>query len=453
MTLRVHCLRDGRSAGTDSSRPAGHRRTPADEGFTLVEVLVATVVFAILATAFAATLSASLRSFAASKARTRAEQIASSQLEEARRLDYADLGTVGGNPPGVLAGTRTVADGGRQLQVVTRVTYVNDPVPSGIETGADYKSVRVTVTLVGSPTVLAQMSTLVAPASEPSLSKGLIKAQVVDYALNQPVADATVALGSGPDAPLADATDAAGKVGFAALDPTTSSGTTSKYTLTVTAAGYETLPEDEPPAPAASTSLAAGTVFTTVLRVFRPATINVHLVDAAGAPYTAATTISVASSRGAGTIAATGANTAVTTIAGESLIPSVSYTVGAFSSTGTFATSSSVVVSGASPATLVAEVTLVMKPATTGQLQVKLKNSSGTAIIGSAVALTGGSSGVALAAVTNSSGIATFTVPAGTTPSYTAFVPAQATYAQATATTAGPTAGATVILTITVPKP
>jgi hypothetical protein len=416
-------------------------------------VLVATVVFALLATAFAATLSAALRSFAASKARTRAEQIASSQLEEARRLDYADLGTVGGNPPGVLVADRTVPDGGRQLRVVTRVSYVNDPIPNGVETGADYKSVRVTVTLAGSPTVLAQMSTLIAPFSEPSLTKGLMKVQVVDYALNQPVPDAAVTLGSGPDAPRVDTTDAAGNVSFAALTPTTSSGTTSKYTLTASASGYETLREDRPPAPAASTSLAAGSVFTTVLRVFRPAQINVHLVDAAGAPFVGAATISVASTRGAGAVASTGPDTALTSVAGESLIPSVSYTVGASAAPGAFAANSAVVVAGDSATTPTADVTLVMKPATTGQLQVKLKNSSGTAIVGSAVALTGGPGGVGLVAVTNSSGIATFTVPAGTTPNYTAYVAAQGAYAQASATTAGPGSAGAVTLTITVPKP
>ncbi len=451
MTLRVHCHSHDRSSGAVSSRPAGLRRSPDDGGFTLIEVLVATVVFAILSTAFAATLSATLRSFAASKARTHAEQLASSQLEESRRLDYAALGTVGGNPPGLLASSRTVADGGRQLLVVTRVMYVNDPVPNGVETGADYKSVRVTVTLVGSPTVLAQMSTLVAPATEPSLTKGLIKAQVVDYALNQPVGAASVTLGSGPSAPLADTTDAAGKTSFAALIPTTSSGTTSRYTMTVAAAGYETLPEDKPPTPAASTALAAGQVFTTVIRVFRPATVRVHLVDALGAPFTTAATISVSSSRGAGTVAATGTNTTVTTIAGALLIPSVSYTVGAFAGPGTFATSSTVVVPGTT--TLGADVTLVMKPAATGQVQVTLRNNLALPIAGSAVAITGGVLGVALVAVSNSLGVAAFTVPAGITPSYTIFVPAQAGYAQATATTAGPIVALTIVALVAVPRP
>jgi prepilin-type N-terminal cleavage/methylation domain-containing protein len=449
VTLRVRCLQDGRSAGTDSSRPAGLRRSRDDEGFTIIEVLAATVVFAILATAFAATLSASLRSFAASKARTKAEQIASSELEEAHRLAYADLGTVGGNPPGVLPATRTVADGGRQLQVATRVSYVNDPVPSHGQTGADYKSVRVTVTLVGSPTVLAQMSTLVAPPAAPSLSKGQIKAQVVDYALNQPVAGATVTLGSGPDAPRSDVTDADGQVSFAALAPTAASGTTSKYTLTASATGYQTLPEDLPPAPSASSALAASAVYSTVLRVFRPATITVHLVDVTGAPFTAAAEISISSSRGAGTFAATGADTVITSVAGEALIPSVSYTIGA-TGTGVVAASSTVVVPGDSPANPVGDVTLVMQSTASGQIEVHVQSILGTPIVGAAVEVTGGPAAIALAGVTNTSGVATITVPAGETPSYTVVVPSRLGFLQATGTIAGPGAGGIVTLTITV---
>src|SRR4051812_9527701 len=110
-----------------------------DDGFTIVEVVVAMAVFAILATAFAATLSASLRSLALSRARTTAEQLASSQLEEMRRVAYTDLGTVGGNPPGVVTPTKTVTTGTQSLTMATTISYVNDPAPSAKETGADYK--------------------------------------------------------------------------------------------------------------------------------------------------------------------------------------------------------------------------------------------------------------------------------------------------------------------------
>ena len=241
------------------SLPAPHPDADAsnlrDGGFTLIEVMVATVVFTILATAFAAALSGSLTSFRVSRTRTLAEETATATLEDARRLAYDDLGIVGGNPPGVLNATQTVTVGGYQLSVATKVSYVNDPLPGGFETGANYKKVTITVTSGVAAVPMAKLETLVAPPSQPSLTKGLIKVQVVDYALNQPIVGATVSLGTGPSAPRSDETDSAGKVTFAALDPTPASGATSTYTVTPTIAGYQVLPEDQPPSPAAKSAL------------------------------------------------------------------------------------------------------------------------------------------------------------------------------------------------------
>ena len=427
-----------------------------DEGFTLIEVLVATVVFAILATAFALTLSGSLGSFRASKARTVAEQVASSQLEDARRMAYDDLGTVGGNPPGILAATRTVTNAGQVLNVATHVSYVNDPIPNAVETGANYKAVRVTVTLAGSSNPLAHMLTMVAPPADASLLKGLIKVRVIDYALNEPLSGAVVNLGSGPDSPLSDATDAAGYVSFAALEPTTASGPTSKYDLTVSAPGYQTLPEDLPPAPAARTSLAAGQVFTTALRVFKPVTLNVHLRTSLGLPYMGPATITVSSSRGAGTVATTSADTSITQVNGAPLVPSVSYTVGATAPLGTFSNAVTLVVPSNYPTVLTSDVTLTMNTyVDAGHILVQLRDAAGGPIVGSTVVLIGGPASIAVSAVSNNGGVADIDVPAGEVPDYLVFVPAQAGYGQATTTAAGPKGQETipVTLTLTIPTP
>ncbi len=168
----------------DMARRAPAGRPRSDEGFTLIEMVVALAVFAVLATAFAAVLSASMRSFSSSKVRTLAEQAASSQLEDTRRLAYEDIGTVGGNPPGTIAATRSVTSSGVTLAVKTRVTYVDDAAPNSTATGADYKSVTVTVTSPSVPTLNVKMQTLVAPPDQPSLSKALVKVLVADYVAN-----------------------------------------------------------------------------------------------------------------------------------------------------------------------------------------------------------------------------------------------------------------------------
>ena len=429
----------------------GGPRYHPDDGFTIVEVVVATAVFAILATAFAATLSASLRSLTLSRARTTAEQLASSQLEEMRRVDYDDLGTVGGNPPGIVTPTKTVTTGTQSLTMATTISYVNDPAPSAKETGADYKSVIVTVTSASS-TVLAKESTLVAPPTQASQTDGLMKVRVVDYALNQPVQGATVALGTGPDAPISDTSDANGNVSFAALTPNPATGTKATYTLAVTATGYQTVPDDVPPAPAARTALAAGQVFTTDIHVYKPVTLNVRLVDTTGAPFTAASTVFLSSIRGADSMALTGGSASVTSVGTSPLIPNVSYTLGA-SATGYFATASTFTMAASYPTSLSTDVTLVMKPYTSGKIQVTLKDNSSKAISGLSVVVTGGPGSVALVgAATDTSGTTTISVPSGTTPVYSISVPTQSPYASASTTKAGPVGTATVTVSLTVAK-
>ncbi len=424
----------------------------ADDGFTVIEVLLATVVFALLATAFASTLSATLRSFSNSKARTVAEQVASSQLEEARRLSYDDLGTVGGNPPGLLQPSRTVTNGGQTLTVGVRVAYVNDPLPDGVETGANYKSVQVTVTAPGSTTPLADMTTDVAPPSAPAQDKGLIKVQVVDEGLKQPVANAVVNLGSGPDAPLSDTTDADGNVSFAALAPTTSSGSNSKYEVTVSVPGYQTLPEDVPPTPAARTSLAAGDVFNTVLRIFRPVTLTVDLVDGAGLPFVAPATVAVWSSRGAGSLTVTGGHASLTQVAVAPLIPNLSYTVGATAVGGFYSAATTLGIPNDYPNDLTSHVTLVMAPYATGSLTARLQDSTGAPVAGATVVVSDGPASISVTGVSNASGLATIAVPSGSAPPYTIDVPARAGYGTTTTTVGGPSGTGTVTVDVTVPK-
>ena len=307
--------------GEDGARSGRHPLSRGDEGFTIVEVMVAISVFAVLATAFAATWTASLRSLASSKARTQAEELASSQLEEMRRVSYNDLGTVGGNPIGIVTPTKTVTSGNQTLTVATKISFVNDKAPTAKETGADYKSVVVTVTSQTS-TVLAKESTLVAPPNQASQTDGLIKVQVVDYVLNSGIPGATVTLGTGTRRADLGHDGRRREGGLRGADaPRRPSGTKSTYTLNVSAPGYQTLPDDLPPSTAASTALATGQVYPTVIRVYKPVTMNLKLVDQTGTPFTAASTVGVSWANGADSMAVTGGTAAVTTVGSSPLVP------------------------------------------------------------------------------------------------------------------------------------
>jgi hypothetical protein len=151
-------------------------------------------------------------------------------------------------------------------------------------------------------------------------------------------------------------------------------------------------------------------------------------------------------------VTATGADTAITQVAGAPLIPGVDYTIGATAAGGTFSAGATFKMATGYPTTLTTAVTLTMKTYATGQIQVKLKTSGGAAIVGSVVVLTAGPGSIAVSGVTAATtGIATIVVPSGTTPNYAVFVPAQTTYSQVTSTLAGPVGAATVLVTLTVP--
>ena len=336
------------------------------------------------------------------------------------------------------------------MAVTTKVSYVNDPLPGGFETGANYKRVTVTVKSGAAATTFAKMETLVAPPTQPSLNKGLLKVQVVDYALNQPVVGATVSLGTGPSAPRSDTADAAGRVSFAAVDPTPASGATSTYQLSVAASGYQVLPEDLAPAPAAKTAISAGQVFTTTLRVFKPVTLSVRLLSTTGTPYTGAATVTVSSSRGSQAYAVTGGTVAITQVAGGPVIPSVQYSVSGSAAGGVYSTTASMVPTTGYPSVLTSDVPITMRlPVATGQVQVRVRSSTNTAIAGATVVVTGGPGGILVTGITDVSGNVTFTVPGGASPLYTVVVPPQLGKGQVSGTIAVPVGSTTTTLTLT----
>ena len=67
------------------------QRIDADEGLTLIEMLVAFFIVAIVLTALTSTLMASLRSIVSSESRLRATQLANEVLEELQAWDWDDL--------------------------------------------------------------------------------------------------------------------------------------------------------------------------------------------------------------------------------------------------------------------------------------------------------------------------------------------------------------------------
>lgn len=405
-----------------SVRPS---RLSGQAGITLIEVVFAMTLFLIVAAGIATVLTSAIASHGLSRQRTLAQQHAQEQIEKLRRLPYADLGTTTGNPPGVVAASEPIAVTGLQGTLNTQIRFVNDPTPNSYSSTAHYKRVVVTVLRDTDSKQLIRAVTFVAPptgAPFGGITNAAINTTVTDFALNTPVSGATVDLATGPSAPRSDVTDGTGLIAFTGLTANPTSGPQSFYDINVTAAGYETLQEDEPPAGAAQVQLGPGETFDTTIRVYRPATINVTLRNPSGTLFTGPATVHIGSSRGAQAFPVTGGTLSVTQVGGEPLVPSLQYTVGARASlTGPprelFSPAQTKTVPDAYPTDLDTSYVLTLFQLPTSKLNVQVRDSGGGPVPGARVEVRGGLTPVFVTDFANSGGIAPFDVPPG--PGYT----------------------------------
>jgi prepilin-type N-terminal cleavage/methylation domain-containing protein len=394
------------------------RRARSEDGFTLVELLWASMILAVVAGPLVGLLMSSNTAQGQSRERTLAEQAAMAQIESIRRIPYASVGTTGGNPSGSVPATRALATTGLDARLQTRIGFVNDPAPTSYVTQADYKRVTVTVVRTRDGRELARQVTYVAPPGRGAYAGAtdtIVRAQVVDFALAAPIPGASVTIANGPSGSRSDTADASGTVVFPALSPNPTSGPQAFYDLSVSAAGYQTLRDDLPPARAAHVQLAPAQTFTTALRVYKPARIEVAVRTPAGTPYAGSATVTVISPRGAQTFATSNGVVSVTQLAGEPIVPSLRYTVSAHTAAGNFATPIAQTVPPAYPTDLTSTYALTMPTAAlaTVALVVTARNAANATVPDARVDLSGGPAPVSLTATTDASGRATFAVPAG----------------------------------------
>jgi prepilin-type N-terminal cleavage/methylation domain-containing protein len=218
-------------------RPIRPHREPetGEAGFTVIEVMVAIALFAIVAVGFAGTMSSALGAQLHARIKTTANQLATRQVERARALAYDDVRTSGEAPR--LEPTEDVVVGSTTYRVKTDVSYRDDRVEGTLHTGTDYKQLVVTVTTPGSATTLARLETYVAPSTQPNLLEATVDAHVTDTTKSGPgVAGVTVDL-VGPSGTLHGTTDSTGSVLFPGLQPT-ASGETYRIEVTSAPAGW-----------------------------------------------------------------------------------------------------------------------------------------------------------------------------------------------------------------------
>jgi len=236
-------------------------------GFTLIELTVTLVAFAIIAISFMGLFTSLVRSTVVARKQAVATTLATSQMEYLKSLPYDSLAVVGGSiyATAPIPATKTQTINGTKYTIKTSINYIDDaydgcasypsqalkeqlcrnyPPPSGspaTDTNPqDYKVAHVSV-YDTTNTTLAQVDTQISSrVSETASTTGALFVSVIDNNGNK-VSGATVAVTDTtvtPNVNVSDTTDANGTAIFYGLPPDT-----NNYDFVVTASktGYSTL--------------------------------------------------------------------------------------------------------------------------------------------------------------------------------------------------------------------
>lgn len=258
-------------------------RRGSQAGFSYIEILIGIVILAIVAGGIAQGLAQTSASLGTSKVETTATKLASAELDRAHRMTYDDVGIVGGSPPGTIPATRNQVVGSVTYRIDTDVIYVDDPALGQPQTYVNYKKVTVTVTPQAARARAYSQTTLVAPPAIGAISgKSTIIVTVIDALTDQPVAGAPVTADLSTSPTQTRTTGADGKVVFAGLEPSAIPVADPKYKYRLTVGltdPWVTHPDNVPAL--AQQHLTAAQTWTTTLKVFKKATIQVNVRDSA----------------------------------------------------------------------------------------------------------------------------------------------------------------------------
>lgn len=110
-----------------------------NKGFTVAELIVTIIIFAIISMSVAVTLFAYIGASSDSRLRTTALAVATEQMERLRSLPYDNLAIAGGSIAGsgvLLPATEEKARGGRIFTVQTDIRYIDDAFDGCLNYGA-----------------------------------------------------------------------------------------------------------------------------------------------------------------------------------------------------------------------------------------------------------------------------------------------------------------------------
>lgn len=211
-------------------------------GFTLVEILVSTFVFVMIAMAVYRSIASIYQVNETTDAKVVAAELAGEQIEIIRNLPYSSVGIKSGLPVGLIDHVQSISRSGYSFEVTTTVRSIDDPFDGVFPTDtvpADYKLVQMDIDCSNCKNFsILTFTTNVGPkALETPTTSGALFIQAIDASgLPVPQADVHIVNSSvSPAITIDDTTNNSGLLQIVSAPPGTNA-----YKVTVTKDGYST---------------------------------------------------------------------------------------------------------------------------------------------------------------------------------------------------------------------
>ena len=217
--------------------------TTTTRGFSLIEVLVVSVVMLLVFGGLFAGFRYSLELISISRAKLSALTLANDRMEYIRSLSYNAVGTVSGIPAGLIAQTSTTTLNNVKFTQTVLIGYIDDSA-DGIGAAdsnnitTDYKQAKVTLswTTRGVIHEIFLVSNIIPRSIETSVGGGTLRVNVFDATV-APLPGAEVRVVNNTIAPAIDVTRTTDSTGVALFGGAPAG---PDYEITVTAPGYST---------------------------------------------------------------------------------------------------------------------------------------------------------------------------------------------------------------------
>jgi prepilin-type N-terminal cleavage/methylation domain-containing protein len=264
---------------------------PHQKGFTLIETLVGSLVFAVIVLACYQAFGVLTDAVLESRAKVAATEVANAEFEIMRNLPYVNVGVAGGIPVGTIPRTQTIIQDNYSFNVNTSIRSVDDPFDGTVSSTpadtspADYKMAELDITCTNCRSFSPlEFNTLVAPhALETGSTNGALFMQVLDSG-GLAVAGASLHIvntQTNPDTIIDETTDNSGYFKIVDAPPGTNA-----YNITATKSGYST-DQTYPPGGAAGatpvkpdSTVVAQQVTQVSFAIDKVSTLNVSTVNA-----------------------------------------------------------------------------------------------------------------------------------------------------------------------------